>query len=134
MSEIDEADEDRAAVELLLGQELAAPIDEPSDGRRADAAAPDARGVEAPFPGRRVVQAQAQRLDPPGGPSTSSSTRFAAPFQMDRTSEVPRYCAHSGGPAERAHQAGELGRPGSELEVEVVLPVVRGLGVSMTQG
>src|SRR4029450_9919442 len=30
----------------------------------------------------------------PVGPSTSSSTKFAAPSQIGRTSDVPRYSAH----------------------------------------
>src|SRR5262249_48154024 len=126
-----EAHADGLSVERLVVEELAASVREAADGRLRHGAAGGVREVQAPGARLRVVETQAQRLDMAGG---------SVDVELDEVGAAVPDLAHDGGAVvldpgraagERAEAALEVRFPGPDLEVEVMLPVVRarrGLG------
>jgi len=90
----DEADQDGAAVERFLVEEIAPSILELADGRYAQDAGPAAGDIQVPLMRLGIVQAKRQKLEVSAGPSTSSSRRLARPSHTLRTTEVPSYWVH----------------------------------------
>src|SRR5262249_40196111 len=118
-----EADEDRAAVERLLGEELAAAVLELADRGRAQGAARAVREVEAPLARLRVVEAQAQALDVAlrAFDLELHEVRAAVPHRTDHRGA--RVLDPGRRARERMHPPSEVRLPGTDLEVEVVRTV-----------
>src|SRR5262249_5847353 len=120
----DESDEDRSALEGILTVELAAAALEFPDRRRRQGARPAVREVQAPLARRRIVEAQAQAFDVAVG---------AIDLELDQVgSTLPDLGDHGGalvfdpgrGPAQGMLKTPEMGFPGADLEVEIVLPIL----------
>src|SRR5580704_3463868 len=90
----DAADQDCPTLVSFLIVELAAAVAKLADGRRRESAVGAAGIVEAPLARSRIVEAQGRNSIWPEGPSASSSTRLAFPFQTFRTWETPSQCFH----------------------------------------
>src|SRR6185369_66638 len=125
----DEADQDRPAVQQLLVEELAAPVLELSDRRLAQGPAAATGKIETPLMGFRVVEPQAESFD---------VTRRAVDDKLDQIGASVQNLAdggraivlHPGGRAgEGMHQALQVGFPGADLEVEIVLSVAWTVGL-----
>src|SRR5580692_11541111 len=119
-----EADEDGAAVEGLLVQELAAPLLEFAHCRYAEATAPTARDIQTPLVRFGVVQTQGRELEVALWPLGFQLHQVGAP--------VPNFAHDAGavvlppdrGAREGMQQPRDVGFPGADLEVKVVMPVV----------